>query len=59
MDFGCFASPAVRPAAAVVPVPDGVDMAVAASAAENYSALIFAVTRRVTIEPGENALRAA
>jgi hypothetical protein len=35
MDFGCFASPAVRPA------------------------LIFAVTRRVTIEPGENALRAA
>jgi len=56
MDFGCYTSHAVRPAAAVVPVPDGVDMAVAASAAENYSAMIFAVTRRVAIEPGEHVV---
>ena len=56
MDFGCYTSHAVRPATAVVPVPDGVGMAVAASAAENYSTLIFAVTKRVTIEPGENVI---
>ena len=56
MDFGCYTSHAVRPAAAVVPVPDGVDMAVAASAAENYSTMIFAVTRRVAIEPGEHVV---
>ena len=31
-------------------------MAVAASAAENYSTLIFAVTKRVTIEPGDNVV---
>ena len=59
MDFGCYTSHAVRPAAAVVPVPDGVGMAVAASAAESYSTLIFAVTRRVTIEPGENVAEQA
>ena len=29
-------------------------MAVAASAAESYSTLVFAVTRRVAIEPGDN-----
>ena len=56
MDFGCYTSHAVRPAAAVVPVPDDVDLAVAASAAENYSTLIFAITKRVTIEPGENVV---
>jgi NADPH2:quinone reductase len=56
MDFGCYTSHAVRAATAVVPVPHGVDMAVAASAAENYSTLIFAVTRRVTIEPGEHVV---
>ena len=56
MDFGCYTSHAVRPAAAVVPVPDGVGMAVAASAAENYSTLIFAVTKRVTIGPGDNVV---
>jgi NADPH2:quinone reductase len=56
MDFGCYTSHAVRPAAAVVPIPDGVGMAVAASAAENYSTVIFAVTERVRIEPGEQVV---
>ena len=56
MDFGCYTSHAVRPATAVVLVPDGVDMALAASAAENYSTLIFAVTRRVVIKPGEHVV---
>ncbi len=56
MDFGCYTSHAVRPAAGVVLVPDGVDLTVAASAAENYSTMVFAVTRRVTIEPGEQVV---
>ena len=56
MDFGCYTSHAVHSAAAVVPVPDDVDMAVAAGAAENYSAMIFAVTKRVAIEPGEHVV---
>ena len=56
MEFGCYTSHAVRPAAAVVPIPEGVGMAVAASAAENYSAVIFAVTKRVTIMPGEHVV---
>ena len=56
MDYGCYTSHAVRPAAAVVSIPAGIDTAVAASAAENYSALIFAVTKRVVIKPGEHVV---
>jgi NADPH2:quinone reductase len=56
MDFGCYVSHAVYSAAEVVQVPDGVDAAVAASAAENYSTLIFATSERVRIEPGEHVV---
>jgi NADPH2:quinone reductase len=56
MTFGCYTTHAVRPAASVVLVPDGVDLATAASAAENYSTLLFAVTKRVAIEPGEHVV---
>jgi NADPH2:quinone reductase len=56
MDYGCYTSHAARPAAAVVSIPAGIDMTVAASAAENYSTLIFAVTKRVVIKPGEHVV---
>ena len=51
--FGGFTSHAVLPAPAVVAVPDGVSPAVAATAIENYCTLVFAVTRRVPVRPGE------
>jgi len=53
MNFGCYATHAVLPATALAAVPDAVDLAVAASAVENYSTVVFAVTRRVSIAPGE------
>lgn len=56
MNFGCHTSHAVRPATAVVTIPDGVDTTTAAGAAENYSTLIFAVTKRVCIAPGESVV---
>ncbi len=56
MDFGCYASHVVVPAASLVPVPDGVDLAVAASAAESYSTVVFAVSRRVSIAAGEKVV---
>ena len=52
MSYGGFTSHLVLPADAVVPLPDGVSPEVAATAIENYCTLVFAVTRRVTIEPG-------
>ncbi|WP_019873498.1 NADPH:quinone oxidoreductase family protein [Sporichthya polymorpha] len=50
---GAYSSHVVVPAAAVVPRPDGVDAEVAASVLESYGTLVYAVTRRVTIAPGE------
>lgn len=52
-DFGGFASHVVVPAAAAATVPDGVDPDIASSTLENYGTLLFAVTERVTIAPGE------
>ncbi len=51
--FGGFTSHAVLPAAAVVPVPPDVRAEIAATAIESYCTLIFAVTRRVAVRPGE------
>ncbi|TCK27134.1 NADPH:quinone oxidoreductase family protein [Pseudonocardia endophytica] len=51
--FGGFASHVVVPAEATATVPDGVDPDIAASTLENYGTLLFAVTERVTITPGE------
>jgi NADPH2:quinone reductase len=54
--FGAYASHVTAPAAAVVPLPDGVDPAVAATALENYGTLLFAVEHRVRIAPGEQVV---
>ncbi len=51
--FGGFTSHVVVPADAAATVPDGVDPDVAASTLENYGTLLFAVTERVAIAPGE------
>ena len=50
--YGGFASHLVLGTGAVVPLPDAVPNEVAATAIENYSTVLYAVTRRVTIEPG-------
>ncbi|GAA0639313.1 NADPH:quinone oxidoreductase family protein [Sporichthya brevicatena] len=50
---GAYSSHVVVPAAAVVPRPEGVDAQIAASVLESYGTLVYAVTRRVTIAPGE------
>jgi NADPH2:quinone reductase len=54
--FGCYATHAVLPATSLAAVPEGVDLAVVASAAESYSTLVFAVTRRVSIGAGEHVV---
>lgn len=54
--FGCYATHVVLPAASLATVPDDVDLAVAASAVESYSTLVFAVTQRVSIAPGEHVV---
>lgn len=51
--FGGFTSHAVLPASAVVPIPDGVTPEIAATAIENYCTLVFGVTQRVAVRPGE------
>ena len=51
--FGGFASHVVVAARATATIPDGVGADVASSTLENYGTLVFAVTRRVTITPGE------
>ncbi|HEY0812401.1 MAG TPA: zinc-binding dehydrogenase [Pseudonocardia sp.] len=50
--FGGFASHLLLPADAVVALPDGVSPELAATAVENYSTVLFAVTRRVSVDPG-------
>lgn len=54
--FGGFTSHVTVPAPLAVPLPAGVDASVAACAMESYATLVFAVTRRVTIEPGEQVV---
>jgi len=51
--LGGYASHRVLPAEAVVPLPDAVPYAVAATAAESYGTMLFALTRRVTLRAGE------
>jgi NADPH:quinone reductase len=51
MGFGGYTTHAVLSDA--VPLPEGVSPVIAASALEGYSTLVFAVTRRVTIEKDE------
>ena len=56
MDYGGYTTHAVLPAEDLVRLPDGVDPAIAASAVENYSTLLYAVHHRVAIAPGEHVV---
>jgi len=51
--FGGYASQVVVPEAAVVPVPDGVSIGQAATLVQSYATMLFALTRRTTVAPGE------
>jgi NADPH2:quinone reductase len=54
--FGAYASHVVLPAEQAVPLPQGVGAVTAAAAMESYLTMVFAVTRRVTVEPGEHVV---
>jgi NADPH:quinone reductase len=54
--LGGYASHRVLPAQAIVPLPDAVTYEVAATAVESYATILFALTRRATLQPGEWAL---
>ena len=51
--MGGYASHWVLPADAVVPLPDAVTFEVAATAVESYATMLFAMTRRTAVQPGE------
>ena len=51
--LGGYATHQVLPAEAAVPLPDAVTFEVAATAAESYATMLFALTRRATVAPGE------
>ena len=51
--MGGYASHWVLPADAVVPLPDAVTYEVAATAVESYATMLFALTRRTAVQPGE------
>jgi NADPH:quinone reductase len=53
---GGYASHVLLPATAAVALPAGVEPEVAAGAAESYCTLVFAVTHRVAIAPGEQVV---
>jgi NADPH:quinone reductase len=51
--FGGFADQAVVPALSVVPMPDNLDFARGASLIQSYSTMLFTLTRRTMLSPGE------
>ena len=51
--FGGYASQAVLPAAAVTPVPAGLSAGQAAGLVQSYATMLFALTRRTSVAPGE------
>lgn len=51
--FGGFATQVVVPEASVVPIPDGVTMGQAATLVQSYATMLFSLTRRTTVAPGE------
>jgi NADPH2:quinone reductase len=53
MALGGYASHRVLPTAALNRMPDGVGYDVAATAVESYATMVFALTRRTTVTPGE------
>ncbi|MEJ2889608.1 zinc-binding dehydrogenase [Actinomycetospora aeridis] len=56
MGFGAYASHVVVPAEEVAPLSEDVDAAVAATALESYSTLLFATTHRLPITAGERVV---
>lgn len=53
LGLGGYATHRVLPAGEVVPLPDGVSYEVAATAAESYATVLFALTRRTSLRRGE------
>ena len=53
LGLGGYASHRVLPAQAVVPLPQAVSFEVAATAVESYATMLFALTRRASLRPGE------
>lgn len=51
--FGGYASQVCVPAAATFAVPDGVTLGQAATLAQSYATMLFALTRRTSVAPGE------
>ncbi len=51
--FGGFADRAVVPALSLVPMPDGLDFARGAALIQSYSTMLFTLTRRTVLSPGE------
>lgn len=51
--FGGYASRIVLPAAVVVPIPPSLSAGQAAGLVQSYATMLFALTRRTTVAPGE------
>jgi NADPH2:quinone reductase len=51
--FGGFADQTVVPALSLVPMPDHLDFARGASLIQSYSTMLFTLTRRTVLSPGE------
>ena len=56
MGLGGYATHRVLPAEAVVPLPAAVSFEVAATAVDSYATMLFALTRRTSVRPGEWAV---
>ena len=53
MGLGGYATHRLVPAEAVVPLPEAVSFEVAATAVDSYTTMLFALTRRTSVAPGE------
>ena len=51
--FGGFANQVVAPALSLVAVPDAIDLAQAAALVQSYCTMLFTLSRRTTVSPGE------
>lgn len=51
--FGGFAEQVVAPALSLVAVPEAIDLARAAALIQSYCTMLFTLTRRTTVSPGE------
>ncbi len=56
MTFGAYASHVVVPASALTRVPDNLELHRAAGLVQSYCTMWFALTRRMTVEPGQTVL---